>query len=55
MEEFDENPVEGFGAALLGGYGWQPGTGIGKNAKEDVGVVELRSNVGRQGLGFRPE
>ncbi|KAM5585704.1 protein MOS2 [Rosa sericea] len=55
MEEFDENPVEGFGAALLAGYGWQPGRGIGKNAKEDVGVVEVRPNVGRQGLGFRPE
>lgn len=55
MDEFSENPVEGFGAALLAGYGWQPGQGIGKNAKEDVDVVEFRPNMGRQGLGFRPE
>lgn len=55
MEEFGENPVEGFGAALLAGYGWQPGQGIGKNAKDDVDVVEFRPNMGRQGLGFRPE
>uniref|UniRef100_F6HXY8 G-patch domain-containing protein n=1 Tax=Vitis vinifera TaxID=29760 RepID=F6HXY8_VITVI len=40
LEDFAEVPVEGFGAALLAGYGWTEGRGIGRNAKEDVKIVE---------------
>uniref|UniRef100_A0A7N0RH97 G-patch domain-containing protein n=1 Tax=Kalanchoe fedtschenkoi TaxID=63787 RepID=A0A7N0RH97_KALFE len=50
--EFDEVPVEGFGAALLAGYGWVEGRGIGKNAKEDVKVKEYTRRTAKEGLGF---
>ncbi|KAI9110569.1 hypothetical protein K1719_018435 [Acacia pycnantha] len=40
FDEFKDVAVEGFGAALLAGYGWREGMGIGKNAKEDVKVVQ---------------
>ncbi|CAM8970823.1 unnamed protein product [Rhodiola kirilowii] len=50
--EFDEVPVEGFGAALLAGYGWVEGRGIGKNAKEDVKVKEYTKRTAKEGLGF---
>ncbi|XP_062112837.1 protein MOS2 [Humulus lupulus] len=52
MEEFADMPVEGFGAALLAGYGWYEGRGIGKNAKEDVKVVEYHKRTDKRGLGF---
>nr|GMD71907.1 protein MOS2 [Ipomoea batatas] len=45
MDEFTDMPVEGFGAALLKGYGWSEGRGIGRNAKEDV----------KEGIGFTAE
>ncbi|RDX77687.1 Protein MOS2, partial [Mucuna pruriens] len=40
LEEFKDVSVDGFGAALLAGYGWKEGMGIGKNPK-DVKVVEI--------------
>ncbi|XP_042485178.1 protein MOS2-like [Macadamia integrifolia] len=52
FDEFVDVPVEGFGAALLAGYGWQEGRGIGRNAKEDVKVVEYTRKTGMTGLGF---
>uniref|UniRef100_A0A6P4A1U1 protein MOS2 n=1 Tax=Ziziphus jujuba TaxID=326968 RepID=A0A6P4A1U1_ZIZJJ len=52
MEEFEDMPVEGFGAALLAGYGWKEGMGIGKNAKEDVKIVEYTKKAGKHGIGF---
>ncbi|RHN78373.1 putative G-patch domain-containing protein [Medicago truncatula] len=52
FDEYKDVPVEGFGAALLGGYGWKEGMGIGKNAKEDVKVVEVKRRTGKEGLGF---
>lgn len=52
FEEFNDVPVEGFGAALLAGYGWYEGRGIGKNAKEDVKVVEYKRWTAKEGLGF---
>ncbi|KAM1696455.1 hypothetical protein ACFX15_029941 [Malus domestica] len=52
LEEFEEMPVEGYGEALLTGYGWYPGRGIGKNAKEDVKIVEYTRSTDRHGLGF---
>lgn len=52
FDEFKDVPVEGFGAALLSGYGWKEGMGIGKNAKEDVKVVEIKRRTAKEGLGF---
>ncbi|TKY69081.1 MOS2 protein [Spatholobus suberectus] len=53
FEEFNKDvPVEGFGAALLAGYGWAEGMGIGKNAREDVKVVQLKPRTAGEGLGF---
>lgn len=53
LEDFESVPVEGFGAALLAGYGWKPGQGIGLNAKEDVPIVEYNKWTGNQGFGFK--
>ncbi|KAK7244132.1 hypothetical protein RIF29_38950 [Crotalaria pallida] len=52
FEEFKDVPVEGFGAALLSGYGWSEGMGIGRNAKEDVKIVQYDRRAGKEGLGF---
>lgn len=52
FDEFKDVSVDGFGAALLGGYGWKEGMGIGKNAKEDVKVVEVKRRTAKEGLGF---
>ncbi|KAL6537355.1 hypothetical protein OROMI_025889 [Orobanche minor] len=49
IDEYDDVPVEGFGAALLSGYGWKEGSGIGRNAnaKEGVKVSEVIRKEGR--------
>ncbi|MCL7050098.1 hypothetical protein MKW94_025809 [Papaver nudicaule] len=39
-------PVEGYAEALLAGYGWKKGQGIGKNAKEEV-LVAPKGKDGR--------
>ncbi|GAV89708.1 KOW domain-containing protein/G-patch_2 domain-containing protein [Cephalotus follicularis] len=52
LEEFEDMPVEGFGAALLAGYGWYQGRGIGRNAKGDVKVTEIKRRTDKEGLGF---
>ncbi|KAK6947289.1 Spp2/MOS2, G-patch domain [Dillenia turbinata] len=52
FDEFKEVPVEGFASAILAGYGWQQGEGIGKNTKEDVKVVEIKKRTGKEGLCF---
>lgn len=52
FDEFKDVAVEGFGAALLAGYGWREGMGIGKNAKEDVKVVQYERRTAKEGLGF---
>lgn len=54
MAEFEDVPVEGFGAALLKAYGWEEGRGIGKNATEDVKVVQYTRRGDKEGLGFVP-
>ncbi|GJZ20528.1 MOS2-like protein [Tanacetum coccineum] len=51
FEEFDEMPVENFASALLKGYGWEQGMGLGKN-KKDVKIVEIKPRGAKQGLGF---
>lgn len=55
FDEFKDMPVEGFAAALLAGFGWREGMGIGKNAKEDVKIKEYERRAGKQGLGFVPD
>ncbi|KAF8404858.1 hypothetical protein HHK36_009748 [Tetracentron sinense] len=55
FDEFADVPVEGYGAALLAGYGWTEGRGIGRNAKEDVKVVQYERRAGKEGLGFVSE
>ncbi|KAF5175191.1 Mos2 [Thalictrum thalictroides] len=55
LDEFRDIPIEGFGKALLSGYGWHEGKGIGKNAKQDVKVVQYEGRIGRAGLGFVPQ
>ncbi|XP_057536176.1 protein MOS2 [Amaranthus tricolor] len=52
FENYDEVPVEGFGEALLAGYGWKQGMGVGRNAKEDVKVIEYKRRTAKEGLGF---
>ncbi|KAL2339379.1 hypothetical protein Fmac_007319 [Flemingia macrophylla] len=52
FDEFKDVAVEGFGAALLAGYGWKEGMGIGKNAKEDVKVIQIKRRTDKEGLGF---
>ncbi|CAN4128285.1 unnamed protein product [Withania somnifera] len=54
-DEYTDMPVEGYGAALLKGYGWVEGRGIGRNAKEDVKVVEYKRWTAKEGIGFIPE
>ncbi|TVU06597.1 hypothetical protein EJB05_49820, partial [Eragrostis curvula] len=56
MDEYRNVPVEGFGAALLGAYGWSEGKGIGRNnTKGDAKVAEFgRRLAGTQGLGYSP-
>ncbi|KAL7596532.1 hypothetical protein Lser_V15G30173 [Lactuca serriola] len=52
LDEFDDVSVEEFAPALLKGYGWYEGRGIGKNAKEDVKVFQFTKMTAKQGLGF---
>ncbi|KAJ9537018.1 hypothetical protein OSB04_029751 [Centaurea solstitialis] len=52
LEEFEDVPIEKFGAGLLKGYGWYEGRGIGKNAMEDVKVVQYAKWNAKEGLGF---
>uniref|UniRef100_N1QTB0 Uncharacterized protein n=1 Tax=Aegilops tauschii TaxID=37682 RepID=N1QTB0_AEGTA len=49
IDEFEEVPVEGFGAALLAGYGWSEGKGLGRNNKEDTKVVEYNRRAATAG------
>uniref|UniRef100_A0ACD5WS68 Uncharacterized protein n=1 Tax=Avena sativa TaxID=4498 RepID=A0ACD5WS68_AVESA len=54
-EEYDEVPVEGFGAALLAGYGWKEGNPIGRDkSKGDPKILERGRRSGTQGLGAGP-
>ncbi|KAM0911616.1 hypothetical protein ACQ4PT_013340 [Festuca glaucescens] len=54
IDEFEEVPVEGFGAALLAGYGWSQGQGVGRNNKGDAKIVEYNRRAGTLGLGYDP-
>ncbi|KAK8963086.1 Protein MOS2 [Platanthera guangdongensis] len=54
-EELPDVPVEGFGAAILAGYGWSEGKGIGRNNKEDPKVFEYKQRSGTEGFGYVPQ
>ncbi|KAG1362435.1 protein MOS2 [Cocos nucifera] len=54
FDEFNDIPIEGFGAALLAGYGWSEGKGIGRNNKGDTKVVQYERRAGTEGLGYVP-
>lgn len=54
-EELPDVPVEGFGAAILAGYGWSEGKGIGRNSKEDPKVFEYKQRSGTEGFGYVPQ
>ncbi|KAH7653540.1 G patch domain and KOW motifs-containing protein [Dioscorea alata] len=54
MEEFADVSVENFAAAVLAGYGWKEGMGIGRGNKEDVKVVQYDRRQGKEGLGYDP-
>ncbi|CAA6657083.1 unnamed protein product [Spirodela intermedia] len=55
FDEFEDIAVEDFSRALLAGYGWKAGQGVGRNAKEDTKVREYQRWAGNGGLGFKPE
>ena len=52
---WDAMPVDAFGSALLRGMGWQPGKGIGLNAKGPAAAVEYIPRHQRLGLGATPK
>ncbi|RAL53814.1 unnamed protein product [Cuscuta campestris] len=52
MDVYAAMPVENFAAALLKGYGWYEGRGVGRNAKDDVKVVEFKRWSAKEGIGF---
>ncbi|KAL9246998.1 hypothetical protein vseg_020472 [Gypsophila vaccaria] len=52
LDDYEDTPVDGFGAALLAGYGWKEGRGIGRNCIDDVKVVEYKRRTAKEGLGF---
>ncbi|KAJ6839158.1 protein MOS2 [Iris pallida] len=52
MDEFVDVPIESFAAAVLAGYGWSEGKGIGRNAKGDTKPVQYDRRAGTEGLGF---
>ncbi|XP_051137306.1 protein MOS2-like [Andrographis paniculata] len=55
MDDYDDVPVESFALAVLSRQGWKEGRGIGRNAKEDVKVYEIKRKAGKGGLGFTGE
>ncbi|GFZ00918.1 D111/G-patch domain-containing protein [Actinidia rufa] len=50
LDEYAEMPVEGFGVALLAGYGWYEGRGIGRKPKGDVKVVQYENRTAKEGV-----
>ncbi|KAJ0054297.1 hypothetical protein Pint_02577 [Pistacia integerrima] len=41
FEQYEDMPVEDFGASLLGGLGWYEGRGLGKNPKGNVQIKQI--------------
>ncbi|KAI8646384.1 DExH-box splicing factor binding site-domain-containing protein [Parasitella parasitica] len=57
MEDYENIPVEEFGAALLRGLGWNEGQGIGKNRKNAPAPppAPVKQREALLGLGAKPE
>ncbi|KAI4371914.1 hypothetical protein MLD38_010210 [Melastoma candidum] len=53
VKEYEDVAVEDFAKALMAGYGWKEGMGIGRNVKADVKVKQIERRGGREGLGFK--
>lgn len=49
-DHYADMPVEDFAAALLKGYGWYEGRGIGRNAKEDVKTKQYERRTTMEGF-----
>ncbi|KAK9985218.1 hypothetical protein SO802_034743 [Lithocarpus litseifolius] len=50
LQEFDDTPVEGFGKALLAGYGWKEGRGIlGRTLEGMLKLLYRRDTLGSTG------
>ncbi|ORZ23484.1 DExH-box splicing factor binding site-domain-containing protein [Absidia repens] len=57
MEDYENVPVEEFGAALLRGLGWNQGEGIGRNRKNTTPPVmtPVKQRDALLGLGAKPQ
>ncbi|KAI8086066.1 DExH-box splicing factor binding site-domain-containing protein [Halteromyces radiatus] len=57
MEDYENMPVEEFGAALLRGLGWNQGEGIGRNRKNITPPVmtPIKQRDALLGLGAKPQ
>ncbi|KAI8992282.1 DExH-box splicing factor binding site-domain-containing protein [Pilobolus umbonatus] len=57
MDDYENVPVEEFGAALLRGLGWNEGEGIGRNRKNEKAPVltPVKQREALLGLGAKPE
>ncbi|KAI8372763.1 DExH-box splicing factor binding site-domain-containing protein [Radiomyces spectabilis] len=57
MEDYENIPVEEFGAALLRGLGWKEGEGIGRNRKNSPApvIAPVKQRDALLGLGAKPE
>jgi len=51
LDDYEENPIEGFGIAMLRGMGWKKGSGVGKTFKRDVPLFETQLRPVGLGLG----
>ncbi|KAI7866964.1 DExH-box splicing factor binding site-domain-containing protein [Spinellus fusiger] len=57
MDDYENVPVEEFGAALLRGLGWSEGEGIGRNRKTAAPptILAIKQRDSLLGLGAKPE
>tara|TARA_B110000977_G_scaffold53537_2_gene72806 strand:- start:306 stop:1757 length:1452 start_codon:yes stop_codon:yes gene_type:complete len=51
LDEYEQMPIDDFGAAMLRGMGWEEGKPVGRNATGLVSAVEFVPRGGRLGLG----
>lgn len=55
QDEFKGTQLDDLAAALLRGYGWTEGKGIGRNKdREDTKIVDYQKRGGTYGIGFNP-
>tara|TARA_B100000405_G_scaffold283577_1_gene229239 strand:+ start:3856 stop:5337 length:1482 start_codon:yes stop_codon:yes gene_type:complete len=54
LDDYEQMPIEDFGAAMLRGMGWEEGKPVGRNNNGMVAAVEFVPRSGRLGLGADP-